>query len=431
VRLYILSNSVGMYELRFVDQVIAEQITANNLAAISANLGVISAGILQSSDLDADEGVLIDLDNEVIKFGGTSNPSLSWDGAKVEMNIADDGSINIGDQGSISIGEDGQLTMDDGGYLRVGNNIEITTDDNESEITVAQDTNVDPTTGRLNLTGVDYLTINQASVVSYYWDGVAHRPYKSLTRIETGEAKNNEFVNIDGIFKTRPKVFITPKVMPSYDHRYPNQSQSFRFDVTELQNSTSPFRWKFKARASLELADSFAGIPVNSTVSGSTTITGPTVTLPLLSTRLSVGVQVSGRYAKSFPYFITRATKDTDAVIEQRSKIYVIISTINLYYYVTGVGWQHISLTMSNDNKSDPYAVTPYTLTTKTYSTSQTITQFYCNMVYSSYKQISNPIVKRYREDGVTQSLTTVGYTTDLGAAQILIPGTLNWMAIE
>ena len=47
-RLHIESSGT-IRELRFVDQVIAEQITANNLAAISADLGNITAGSMQSS----------------------------------------------------------------------------------------------------------------------------------------------------------------------------------------------------------------------------------------------------------------------------------------------------------------------------------------------------------------------------------------------
>ena len=52
-----------MRELIFIREVIAEQIVADNLSAISANVGVLSAGIIQSTN----GRVLFDLDEGWIK----------------------------------------------------------------------------------------------------------------------------------------------------------------------------------------------------------------------------------------------------------------------------------------------------------------------------------------------------------------------------
>jgi len=61
-RLYIWDGTVQIHELVFMREVIAEQVTADNLSSISADVGVVTAGILQSADgrflVDLDEGFL-------------------------------------------------------------------------------------------------------------------------------------------------------------------------------------------------------------------------------------------------------------------------------------------------------------------------------------------------------------------------------------
>jgi len=432
VRLIILSNTVGMYELRFVDQVIAEQITTNNLAAISANLGTITAGILQSTDLDADEGVLIDLDNESIKFGGTVNPALEWDGSKVELNIGIGGSINVAETGTLTIGDSGQLLMGDNSYLRVGNNIEITSDGEATgQILVSEDTVVDPITNRLNLSGVDYVIIDQGNVTTYFWDGVDHLPYKSLTRIETGEASNNDWVFIEGVFKTRPQVFISPKIMPTYDKRYPDQSQSFRFDVTDLQQET-PKKWKFKARASLELTDGFVGTTVGTQTPGTTSTTTPVVTLPPLTKKLTVNANCNGFWGKE-KLLSSGGVTTKDVYIPPEyyyvTYIYSIKATFYMYYYVTGQGWLQKSYTYDVGQKGNAVSGVQFTFTTETYA-SNPITQFYCYLIYHSvYPDYGSRPLGRF--GGYRQNITVVSYTTDLAAASVLIPGSLKWMALE
>lgn len=86
-RLHILS-SIRLDEMIFIREVIAEQIVADNLAAISANLGTMTAGIIQSANLDTDDGYFIDLDDDEIMLGGTENPKFHWDGDADTLSIA-------------------------------------------------------------------------------------------------------------------------------------------------------------------------------------------------------------------------------------------------------------------------------------------------------------------------------------------------------
>ena len=80
-RLYFTgSYTTTIYELRFTRQVIAEQIVAENLSSISANVGVLSAGIIQSPNYSNDKGILIDLDADKIICGGNTNKKIDWDG---------------------------------------------------------------------------------------------------------------------------------------------------------------------------------------------------------------------------------------------------------------------------------------------------------------------------------------------------------------
>jgi len=79
-RLYLTnSTSTTLYELIFMRQVIAEQVTADNLQAISAELGDLASGSIQSPNFSGSEGIRIDLDNDLIYVGGNANPKLEFD----------------------------------------------------------------------------------------------------------------------------------------------------------------------------------------------------------------------------------------------------------------------------------------------------------------------------------------------------------------
>ncbi|MFA5396234.1 MAG: LamG-like jellyroll fold domain-containing protein [Methanogenium sp.] len=89
LRLYIYDSNVQVYELVFGREVIAEFVVAEQLSAISADLGAIQAGTIQSEDWDASNGTFIDLSEDgYIKLGGNDNPKLYWNGSTNNLSIA-------------------------------------------------------------------------------------------------------------------------------------------------------------------------------------------------------------------------------------------------------------------------------------------------------------------------------------------------------
>lgn len=73
------------HELVFRREVLAEEVVAEQLSAISSNIGSIVAGVLQSYNWSATEGMLFDLDNEEVKFGGNDDPKFHWDGTSLQV----------------------------------------------------------------------------------------------------------------------------------------------------------------------------------------------------------------------------------------------------------------------------------------------------------------------------------------------------------
>lgn len=95
LRMHVLS-SITLRELRFIDQVIAELIIANQLSVIAADCGTLTAGTIQSSNFGAADGFQHDLDNDTMKWGGSSSPAMEWDGSKVDLTLSSDGRITVG-----------------------------------------------------------------------------------------------------------------------------------------------------------------------------------------------------------------------------------------------------------------------------------------------------------------------------------------------
>jgi len=95
-RIWFTGNySFSLYELRFTREIIAEQVVCDRLDALSANLGVISSGMLMSSNYGAGQGTLFDLDNSTLKLGGSSNPKLKYENGN--LNIRGSITIDSGD----------------------------------------------------------------------------------------------------------------------------------------------------------------------------------------------------------------------------------------------------------------------------------------------------------------------------------------------
>lgn len=94
------------------------QISTTSLSAISANIGTVTTGVLQSTNWAAGAGAQIDLTNQTIKFGGSSAPKFS---------VAADGSI------AATSGTIGGWTI---GSTALANSTNIVLDSSNKKITI-------------------------------------------------------------------------------------------------------------------------------------------------------------------------------------------------------------------------------------------------------------------------------------------------------
>ena len=80
MRLYLTGNyTTTIYEIVFYREVVAEMVVTDTLSALSANCGTLTAGIIQSATYGADKGILVDLDNDRMILGGSSDPVMDID----------------------------------------------------------------------------------------------------------------------------------------------------------------------------------------------------------------------------------------------------------------------------------------------------------------------------------------------------------------
>ena len=83
-----IGSVVGIDGTLVVDgSILAKKISTDDLSAISADLGVVTAGVMQSSNYGELAGTQIDLENETVRFGGFGAPGLEWNGAAKELVI--------------------------------------------------------------------------------------------------------------------------------------------------------------------------------------------------------------------------------------------------------------------------------------------------------------------------------------------------------
>ena len=426
-KIHILTNSVEVYEIRFTDQVIAEWIVARQLSAISADLGTIAAGILQSSNWGSSEGMFFDLDNEVIKFGGSSDPSLSWDGTSVTLAIGDGGAVTVGIDGSIEIGNGGRLTIGETGLMTIGNSIMLDSGEDgadQASIIISEPTTKDAS-GRLELSGKDYMLLNDGRITFFYWDpdSSSHLIYKNLTRIETGVAKNNELVTIPGIFKQPPSISVAPNVIGVYDKRYPNQSQTLKLEAASLEQYQT-YRWRFRPKATLELADGVVGVSINRNMLGTTTVTSPTYSLDPLTRELSVSLTSSAaKYITSS--YQSGYGKDEEGTTVYECYNYAVKWNVYLYYKVNGV-WYNVAKSIRPGKWSQGAVINSVLNVPKKL---QDITHFYIKAKHVGYysKALRSP---GSCGNGYTTKVNLLGYTSNLVAGKFLTEGTLLWTAI-
>ena len=204
-RLYLTGTyTTTIYELVFVREVIAEQVVADNLSAISANLGAVTAGYLQSTNYTADTGVKFDLDNSELHLGGSSG----------------------------GVSEPGMRFMPGYGLDIVG--------DIESH---------DPDT-------IDYSRLTDGSLEFFLWDAAAstYRKYYSAKQVTPFQATSGTLVTIPGYWRDAPKVHATAIDIPLYDASYPAADQKMVVSVdTPAETSAGSHQWRTTVRAELQL----------------------------------------------------------------------------------------------------------------------------------------------------------------------------------
>lgn len=108
-RLYFdVGSTVRLYELVFVREVLAEQVSADMITANTGQVGALATNLIQSGNLSTSTGILIDLLNEIIKVGGTGSPTLHWEGGVltirglVEILPGSSGVANLTDAGALA-----------------------------------------------------------------------------------------------------------------------------------------------------------------------------------------------------------------------------------------------------------------------------------------------------------------------------------------
>jgi len=455
-RMYFDTNSTGVNEFLVVDQVIAEWVVASQLSAIAADMGVLTAGIIQSPTPTANTGIIFDMDDEDVKFGGTdpNQCKLHWDDAASTLKIrgvidveagsdvpwdevsgANKPEDNATDNTHWEAAED--QTKIDGGELYVGSlihlseggvasfgdqNVIIDTAGSHGSLVVAEDGG--PTTG-------SYCELSDGNIKFQYWDEnqSQHHEYSSITRIETGVGANDEWVYIPGIFKEAPRVMVSPNAIQSYNINYKTQSQKMKFEVISLQQY-EPLHWRFKPRATLDLsAGSTGGVDWNLIYSSTAgTYNTDWIELPPNTKRINVDWQTNQIYAREDSRVsCTGRKKDGNYTCRPYTSIRVSRYYTGIQGYRSGVG--AVDLTSNTWAPSSRSGQTYPNWVNDSGNLSFTITHFRIFMRnYSNRKKrsiYSGGLTKGY--NGYVHVNT---YSSNQTATSVVEPGTLNWMAV-
>jgi len=402
-KIHILTAFTEVYQLRFVDQVIAEWVVANELSAISANVGVLTSGLIQSGNLSATNGILIDLDNDRITMGGTTDEDIVFDGNTATITVTDSGSIEVGQLGTINVGADGEITVGERGRIVVGND-NIILDGNSNSIIIAPDG---------GQAGQDYAEFSAGNLDLFYWYQGQHENYRILTRMETGTCSNDTWTQIPGIWKNIPKILVSPYQLQSYVGGRYNQSQIFDCSVTDLRlQSGHTQKWEFKARALLVLSAAATGtVPVG--FSCSKTCVTSTVTPPVGTTKIVVNGSITSQY-----YVQTWDDKDNSRArgcyhLTRLATVYLRVNGgIVASYAYAGTGINTVySFTLSYSGPVSYFDL--YTVAGGLNNNSRIYLNAYC------------PTAKL---DVMTTTLNS--YTGDIPGTSQLATGSLNWIAV-
>jgi hypothetical protein len=246
-RLYLTGTySTEIYELVFVREVIAEQVVADNLSAISANIEGVNTGYMQSLNYAADAGVKFDLTNSELHLGGS-------DGGTTEEG----------------------LSFVPGSGMNIVGGIKNT-----------------------NLATGDYGHFTAGDLIFYFADGLGNYfPYKSVKQIKPGVATNGVLFTIPGYWRSAPQIMPSMKGMPVYKAAYSSVDQRMDFAVdTPTELTTGVWQTKIYAKLNTGLGIiSQAWANESSAAVGSTAWVYDTdETTTISSPASTIGITVSG-----------------------------------------------------------------------------------------------------------------------------------------
>jgi len=178
------TTQVGSADIA-ANSVNANHINVTSLSAIAANVGTLTAGVLESDDWDTDAGFQIDLGNGTIKAGGSANPIFEWDGSELTIS---------------SVDGDNEMILS-GAEMTLGN-----TDDG------------------------DYFQMTSGDIFFYRYINSDHRLAKSLKRVDTGTAENGEETTLTGywkVYKFTPRIELS--IASGSATQNPNESISISY----------------------------------------------------------------------------------------------------------------------------------------------------------------------------------------------------------
>ena len=465
--------STRIYEAIPSRLIVSELAAIEFLSSMSADIGTIIAGNIQSGDYSASTGFNIDMDSKQIFMGGSDNPTLYFDSNTGTLNIDAVVTFKNGSNGYDQIADAPELdyldawrhpsdeTKIDGGSVFIGSNLFLSEGGravfgNSNVIIDTENTEGDnPSHGRIivsedggPLTN-SYCELNDGDISFFYWDGERHQPYKSLNVAVVGVGENNvETVikNSDGtpaLFKEQPRIMISPLQIQTYNQPANAQSQSIDFRVVNLREYAQ-YKWKFTPRAQLAYTAGSASFPVTDQdinyeewntnslrrTPVPTTLQTPTKVLAPNVRRLYVTTRTTSWYAYEYTYTIYNSGKSdlSDKTTETRSRLRYGRYYLYFYYYLEGLGWRSVVKYVDPGRLTFPTAA--YELKWDTEVKSADITQYYFKQVHESYDLTYRRIVAGRYGSKTRQSIDVVDYTTDIAASDALVDGTLNYIAI-
>lgn len=144
------------------------------------------------------------------------------------------------------------IKLQEGGKLTVGNN-NIILDSTTDQIIVAPDNGT--IVGQADLNGVDYCSLAEGDINFMYWNGSTHVLYNSLKRIESGGGcANNVRVTVPGIWKSTPKIIVSPHSLQTFNKNYAGYNQKINCEAQGITRSSNGVV-QFTPVANLSLSD--------------------------------------------------------------------------------------------------------------------------------------------------------------------------------